>query len=68
NKPIASIEIKYTASPKTSKGMLQSFTDLKAAFNFVITPNTDDYLIKNNIRVCNLFDFLTRYLPNITLL
>ncbi|MCF6351984.1 MAG: ATP-binding protein, partial [Cyclobacteriaceae bacterium] len=41
NKPIASIEIKYTASPKTSKGMLQSFTDLKAAFNFVITPNTD---------------------------
>lgn len=62
NKPIASIEIKYTSSPKTSKGMLQSFLDLETTENYIITPNTDDYLIKATIRVCSLFDFLTHYL------
>ncbi len=65
NMPIASIEIKYTSGPKTSKGMLQSFKDLNAPENFVITPNTDNYMLKENIRVCNLFEFLTCYLPNI---
>lgn len=63
NKPEISIEIKYTASPKPTKGMLQSFKDLKTKTNYIVTPNTDDYLVNDNIRVCNLKDFLKSYLP-----
>ncbi len=62
-KPIMGLEIKYTSSPSVTKGMLQSFSDLETTNNFVITPNTDDYLLKENIRVCDLVTFLNKYLP-----
>ena len=65
NSPIASIEIKFTSSPKTSKGMLQAFKDIKTGLNFIVTPQTDDYLITKNIRVCNLETFLNVYLPDL---
>lgn len=62
-KPLFSIEIKYSSSPKLSKGNKQSFADLGTTKNFIITPNTDDYVIAENIRVCNLHDFISNYLP-----
>ncbi len=58
---VASVEVKYTSTPKTTKGLLQSFEDLDAAQNFIITPNTDDYLLTKAIRVCNINDFLNKY-------
>jgi predicted AAA+ superfamily ATPase len=61
-KPIASIEIKYTSSPKPQKGMLQSFSDLGSGNNYIITPNTDDYLITEKIRVCSLSVFLEKHI------
>ncbi|MEM1405296.1 MAG: ATP-binding protein [Bacteroidota bacterium] len=61
-KPIASIEIKYSSAPKLSKGNLQSFEDLNTTQNYVITPNTEDYLIRNDIRVCSLQDLVKGYL------
>ena len=64
HKPVVSIEIKYSSAPKLSKGTFFSFKDLNTKFNYVITPNSDDYLIKENIRVCNLYKFLTNYLPS----
>ena len=64
-KPVAGIEIKYTSSPKITKSMLESFNDLNTHMNYIVTPNTDDYLIKENIRVCNLPVFLMDYLPEI---
>lgn len=65
DKPIASIEVKYTSSPKTSKGMLQAFSDLDAKYNFVITPSTENYLLRKNIRICSLNTFLEKYLGEI---
>ena len=62
-KPIVSVEIKYSSAPKLCKGSFYAFNDLKTEQNYVITPNSDDYLIKKNIRVCNLYDFLTKYIP-----
>ena len=56
--PVYGIEIKYTSSPKVSRGNLESFNDLKTIQNFIITPASDDYLIAENIRVCNLSTFL----------
>lgn len=60
--PELGIEIKYTSSPKISRGNKQSFEDLNTKMNYIITPDSDDYLLSENIRVCSLNDFLTNYL------
>lgn len=62
-KPIMSIEIKFTSSPKITRGMTIAFGDLASLQNFIITPNSDDFLLREDVRVCNLFDFLITYLP-----
>lgn len=58
---VAAIEIKYTSSPKISRGLTQAFRDINAASNFIITPRTDDYLIHESVQVCNLPTFLNKY-------
>jgi predicted AAA+ superfamily ATPase len=62
-KPLISLEIKYSSSPKLSKGGSISFNDLGAENNYIITPNSDYYLVKEDVRVCSLYRFLTKYLP-----
>lgn len=52
------IEIKYTSSPKINRGLSLAFKDVDAKQNFIITPNTDEYYIRENIRVCSLKSFL----------
>ncbi|MCX6236192.1 MAG: ATP-binding protein [Bacteroidia bacterium] len=60
---IATAEIKYTNSPALSKGNYSAFEDLNAPMNFVITPSSDDYLIRDNIRACSIKSFIINYLP-----
>jgi len=60
-KPMAAIEIKYTSTPKITKSITISIQDLQTKLNFIITPASDDYLIKENIRVCSLNTFLEKY-------
>ena len=60
--PLASIEIKLSDSPKLSRGNTTAFEDLNAPVNFVITPSSDDYLIKERVRVCSIRIFITNYL------
>lgn len=60
---IATAEVKYTNSPKLTKGNFQAFDDLKAPMNYVITPSSDDYLFKERIRICSLRAFIFNYLP-----
>lgn len=62
NKPYFAIEVKYSSAPKLTRGNTISFSDIGAKYNFVITPDTDDYLISESIRVCSLSDFLTKYI------
>ena len=62
-KILVAIEIKYTSSPKITKGMKNAFDDVGAKNNYIITPNTDNYLIAENIRVCNLNTFMKEYIP-----
>ena len=61
--PVSGIEIKYTSSPKLSRGLNQAFQDIDVDQNYIITPGSDDYLINEKIRVCNLTTFLDKYLP-----
>jgi predicted AAA+ superfamily ATPase len=59
--PLMAIEIKFTSSPKMSRGLTQAVHDINAKENFIITPGTGDYLIRENIRVCSLITFLHKY-------
>ncbi len=63
--PVATAEIKFTSSPSPEKGMVNCIEDLKTKKNFIITPLSDDYLAKENIKVCNLPVFLEKYLHEI---
>ena len=64
--PVMSIEIKYTSTPKLTRGTTIAFDDLKTENNFIITPNGDDYLLRKDVRTCNLYDFLQKYLINLS--
>ena len=61
---IGTAEIKYTNSPVLSKGNYVVFEDLMAPVNFVITPSSDDFLIKEGVWVCSLKTFVINYLPS----
>ena len=61
-KPVQAIEIKYTSTPKISRGLTLAFSDIGAPLNFIITPEAGDYLIREDIRVCNLITYLQEYL------
>ncbi len=63
--PVATAEIKYTSSPSLSAGNTRAINTLEADMNYVITPASDDYLIRENVRVCNIRDFLKNYLNKI---
>lgn len=60
--PKVAIEIKYTSSPKISKGFKIAIEDLKTTKNFIITPQSTDYSISDRVTVCNLYSFLTNHL------
>lgn len=64
-KAVATAEIKYSNSPKLSKGNFIAIDDLNTTNNFVITPSSDDYFVKTNIRVCSIKTFIREYLPNL---
>ena len=55
---VIAIEIKMTNAPKLSKGNHIAFQDVNADENYVITPTSDTYPIKENIRVISIKDFI----------
>lgn len=65
NTVVATAEIKHTSTPALSRGNTISINDLKAKSNFIITKDSDDYFLKENVRVCSLKTFLEKYLEKI---
>ena len=63
--PVATAEIKFTSTPHPTKGLLNCIEDLGTVKNYIITPFSDDYLAKENIRVCNLPVFIEKYLQEL---
>ncbi len=59
------IEIKNSNSPKLTKGNTLAIETLQSQYNFIVTPSSDDYLIRKNVRVCNINDFVFQYLPKL---
>lgn len=64
NKPLACIEIKLNNNPDIPKGFLNCIDDLSTKQNFVVTPQSDDYVIKD-VRVCSLQKFVLNYLKKL---
>jgi len=52
-------------APKIAKAFTVSLQDLKPKYSFIITHSSDDYIIRDNIRVCNLYDFLNKYVDTL---
>ncbi len=62
---LATIEIKYSNAPELTRGYYESISDLNAPKNFVITPNSVTWQIKDGITVCSLEYFLRNELNEI---
>jgi predicted AAA+ superfamily ATPase len=62
-KPIACIEIKISNAPTISRGFYESVADLKPEFKFVLTPDSDEYNIKEDVTITSLRNFLKTHLP-----
>jgi uncharacterized protein len=63
-KPVASVEIKYSNAPKVGKGFNIGLIDLETTQNFVITPNSDTYPIRN-ATVCSLKVLIEQFLTQL---
>jgi uncharacterized protein len=63
NKVVACIEIKYSNAPVLSRGFYNSMQDLKCKIGFVITPDSENFLNGQSIRICSLREFIKKYLP-----
>ncbi len=64
NKPTASIEIKFSNSPKPSKGFFRGINYLETAKNFITTPSSDSFPL-GNAMVYSLNDFIEEVLPEL---
>ncbi len=62
HKPIICIEIKYTAVPKVTKGLVTSIEDLKTSNNYIVCKTDEDFPIASNITACNLVSLLKYHL------
>ena len=60
--PISAIEIKYTSAPRIPKGFNIAIEDLGTRDNYIITPYSDSYMKSENLRVCNLIEYLDKFI------
>ena len=67
NKIVVGIEIKYSNSPKLSRGTHEVFTDLDIPEVLVLTPSSDEYKMYDKITVVPL-DRLRFHLKRLKLL
>jgi hypothetical protein len=52
----------FLNTPVISRGFHEVIGDMKTKNNFVITPESKNYLHNNAIRVCGINDFVKKYL------
>ncbi|MEO9871731.1 ATP-binding protein [Ekhidna sp.] len=58
--PILSVEIKYTAAPKMTKGFTIAIQDLNTSSNFIIVPREEDFQLNDHVRVQGLETFIKK--------
>ena len=65
NQLLIAIEIKYTISPKLSKGFVIATEDLATLHNVIITPGSARFPLKENIEVCGIETWISTMLPDL---
>jgi len=56
NDPFVAFEIKYSNSPKITKGTTEGLTDLNCPYQYIITPNSEKYELRKNLWVIGISD------------
>jgi predicted AAA+ superfamily ATPase len=65
-KPFASIEVKYSTTPSTTKSMTEGIKELKTTNNYMIVPGDEpSWPLSDRIIVTGLREFLGRILPRL---
>ena len=64
-KPIASIEVKFTSTPKITKGLSIGIEDLETKKNYIITPNSDTFSLSKHIKAMSCKKFIMNELKRI---
>jgi hypothetical protein len=62
NRPVLSIEIKFGADARPTRGNTEAVHTLKTSQNYIIVRDNEDYLLSGGFRVCGLKIFLEKYL------
>lgn len=65
NRGLVAIEIKYTISPKLSKGFAIATEDLETPHNFIITPGEAQFPLTETITVCGFEAWIAQRLPEL---
>lgn len=65
DKPIASVEIKFSPARALSKGFFIATADLGTSNNYVIVPETEAFEARKGLFVVGLSTFLTEHLPRL---
>jgi hypothetical protein len=63
-KPEICIEVKLTSAPVLTKSFLTAISDLKTSENFIIIPYGTKYRLREDITVCNVYDFINLLLSD----
>jgi len=58
-KTVYAIEIKRSSTPKIAKGFYTAIDDIKATHKYIICPTIENYMLKNDIQITQLSDFLS---------
>ncbi len=65
NRTLIAIEIKYTISPKLTKGFIIATEDLGAPYNIIITPGKARFPLRENVEVCGIDTWVSERLPEL---
>ena len=53
-KPAVAIEIRYSNDPSLKRGNTEALSDLQTPVNLVITPETEGYWLRKDVKVCSI--------------
>ena len=62
---IICVEVKYTLAPSITKGFGISIDDLSTKDNYIIVPREEDYLLREDVKVMGITNFLKEVVFNL---
>jgi predicted AAA+ superfamily ATPase len=63
-KPETCIEIKLSSAPALTRSFATAINDLQTTRNYIIIPNGKKYRLREDVTVCNIYDFTELFLES----